>query len=99
LGKGKKTGNFAFNCLKVPHQKMFVFFNYFRKVTVITEIFYVQILFPTCLVFGPRFFWIKTIFLAMWKAGFPKKHVTITRKILQKMHCCIPNPALSSLTL
>jgi len=32
------------------------FFNYFGKVTVITDIFNVETLFPTCLVFDPRLF-------------------------------------------
>jgi len=39
-----------------PHQNKFISFNYFCKVTVITDISYVETLFPTCLIFAPRLF-------------------------------------------
>jgi len=54
------------------HQKKFIFFNYFRKVTVVADIF-CRNLFPTCSVSAPAL-WMKPLnFLAKWKTDFLPK--------------------------
>jgi len=61
---------------------MFIFFNYIRKITVITEIFYVEILFPTCLFSHHGFLNKNHEFLRQReKRVFPTEHVIMTSPV------------------
>jgi len=63
-----------------PHQNVFNYFDHHRKVTVLTDFFYVESLFPTCLVWALWLFeWKQLIFLGNIKTGFSseRRHLRV----------------------
>jgi len=77
--------------------------NYLRKVMVMTDIFYIETLFPMRFSFALQLVKEKTKISGYMKNGFSPKighnDVASTHNIPKKVHCCLPHPRLFSLTL
>jgi len=99
----QKTKIFGYFPLLTAPNFFKTFCDHHRKDKVLADIFYVESLFPTCLVWALWLFELtQLVFLAFKKTFFLKRRhndVKGARNLPQKMRCCLPDPMMSSLIL